>query len=242
MPRLFSHYWLEFQGVDGIFFSMSHTARLRRQLYFYYPFLALCLIGMGLTLTDEALIRRWFLEGGLIECIQLANLVAALVLVGAATVLSFMHLLPERWGLLVMVWGFCWAVNREMDGLWIDYFERKDIYHIFMWLFGALGVATLGYRFSEIWSVFLQQMRAQYFKLFYVGAGGYVFSQIVASIFFNLGASRQLKRIGEESMELIFGTFFVFAALEAWCLIRDRSRATVLAESQPSWPLGARSR
>lgn len=171
------------------------------------------LLWMGwLCLTLEGTPLQWaFNEKGIIEQVQALQLFVAGLACCAAFLVGIRQ--EQRWLAILFAFALWWGANRERDSLWEDL--HLD------WVFDALRIvlaapiaALLLGRHTECLVAWRDGAGEMSRRLFVGGAGLYVAGQVMGRLMKELGATRPLKRLSEEGLELIGGALLVLAAVE----------------------------
>lgn len=190
-------------------FTGRRIARVVAGVYLLGLIVAMLLAELEL---EGRLLENFFQEGGAVEGLQLFHI--------ALSAVAFFFMGVRRWrtvvGWFMIIFGvgLVWTLNREMDYLW----KRNALniwYHSMKVLLAMVLIAVVAVRLRVLWETWIQNPWRTVFVLIYVAIGGYAAAQLLSTLAEALGAVRVVRRSIQEGVELLAGTFFAFAAMEA---------------------------
>lgn len=176
-------------------------------------YIFLLLVWMGwLCLTLEGTALQWaFNEKGVIERVQAVQFFVA----GLATFAAFLvgSIAEERWVSILFAFALLWGSNRERDSRWED-LELDWAFDTLRVVIAAPIAAIVLCRHSECLTGWRNGVGRMSHRLFVGGVCFYLAGQGLGRLMKELGATRPLKRLSEEGLELLGGAFLALAAVE----------------------------
>lgn len=181
--------------------------RIMRRFHLYPLFLVvLSFSGFLLPLAAE---RLWFLENGVLENLQLVHLALACVLTSIVGFRLWKNGSPHTPGIFVIALGLLWATHRETDGFW-EVTEKSAGFALIRGLIFAAGVSLACVKIKSCLATLRTFISTAPIRNFAMGSAGYISAQIIPVLIFP--GSRLMKRVCEESLELVFGSYVLIGA------------------------------